>query len=189
MNLQILPKYRPLILFILIILLTYLSLFILSLLNPSLKVLKYFFGILASYDLNAIILGIFALILALITFCNEISKRHDEKVDNQIALLDSLLAELETISSDKSEIYGGDDSKGNLQWYLENINSKNENKLDHDINSISYSSYITKLNKNILNLLNFKKLVRTLSYINDKIMQINTHTKKLLLSKATKYNI
>ncbi len=167
--------YAYLLTFFLIIFLIYSFLFLI--LSPELT--TSFFKKLVSYDLNTMIIGIITIVIALITLCVELKKNFERKVANQIKLIDSLLADLENISSDYSEVYGGEPTKGNLQWYKEQILLKNEMSLDHEINKISYDSYITEFESSILTKINFKKLVRTLSYINDKIREINYHTEEL----------
>ncbi len=164
-------------LFILLIITILVYSFLFLVLNPD--PLIDFLKTLASYDLNTIIIGIITIFIAIIALCTELRKSFERKVENQINLIDSLLADLENISSDSSEVYGGEPTKGNLQWYKEQILLKNEMSLDHKINKISYDSYINKLEGNLVRKIEFKKLVRTLSYINDKIREINYHIKEL----------
>ena len=167
--------YTYLLTFFIIIFLIYAFLFLVLSPEQTIPFLKT----LASYDLNTIIIGTITIIIAIIALCVELRKSFERKVENQIKLIDSLLADLENISSDYSEVYGGEPTKGNLQWYKEQILLKNEMSLDHEINKISYDSYITQFEGYLLTKIKFKKLVRTLSYINDKIREINHHTKEL----------
>ena len=167
--------YTYLLTFFIIIFLIYAFLFLVLSPEQTIPFLKT----LASYDLNTIIIGTITIIIAIIALCVELRKSIERKVENQIKLIDSLLADLENISSDYSEVYGGEPTKGNLQWYKEQILLKNEMSLDHEINKISYDSYITQFEGYLLTKIKFKKLVRTLSYINDKIREINHHTKEL----------
>ncbi len=114
-----------------------------------------------------------------------LSENENKRIQGQIKIIDSLLAELEVISSLRNDYYCyGNPPKGNLDWYLEKIReergytNKEEkrpiNELDHEINKISFQNYITKLDASIFKKLNIKRLVRTISYVNDKILQINS---------------
>jgi hypothetical protein len=108
-----------------------------------------------------------------------------EKTTNQLKVILSLLGELEILTSQKSETYWVN-TKGNLNWYLEIFEKNKKNKftkekksinpfleLDHPLNPISFVSYLSIIDSSICRNINVSKLIRTLSYINDKIFQIN----------------
>ncbi len=133
-------------------------------------------------EIGSIILIIY---LALWELHNQRTSEYRKQLSNQLKLLKSISAELDILSSEKSEIYNdGSTVKGNLNWYIEEIN-KNPRSLDHTINHINFELYTISLDNTICKKLEVSKLVRTLSYVNDKINQINVRVLKLQNSKET----
>lgn len=164
--------YLPI--FIFIILVVYLLLFLGYLLFLDINQFTFFLKALAKYDLNTIILGIVTIIIAILALCVELRKRYREKVENQIKLIGGLIAEIDILSAERSEIFnGGESPKGNLIWYQKAILSKNIMVLDHPVPNIWLDKYITGFDKSILKTLDTSKLSRTLSYLNNKCNEIN----------------
>ena len=128
---------------------------------------------------------IFAIGIAWFIYSRESKERKKLEEKEQIKLIDSILAELDIISSDSSKIYFIDSEGkhtttiGNMNWYGETIFKIYHKKLDHKINKLSFQQYITKLDSNICKKIEFPELIRSLSYLNDKIEEINLHTNEL----------
>ena len=160
--------YAYLLTFFIIIFLIYAFLF-LVLSEQTIPFLKT----LASYDLNTIIIGTITIIIAIIALCVELKKSFERKVENQIKLIDGLIAEIDILSAERSEIYGNEKpTKGNLVWYKEEI-TKNPLVLDHIVHKIRFDKYIAEFDKSICKIMDISKLFRTLSYLNNKFDEIN----------------
>ncbi len=119
---------------------------------------------------------------------------HNGKVNEQIKIIEGLLAELDVLERDNQEIYGGEVIKGNISWYKEIIDNTEKNYLnilDHKINSIHIETYIAKLDSNLCSRLEIRKLIRHLSNVNDKISQLNYYVfeKKKLKYRKNCLNI
>ena len=133
---------------------------------------------LENYGLISLFSILVASLIAIYIYYSEKYSQYKKDKREQVKLVNGLLAELNIISSDSSETYFGC-TKGNLEWYNEEIGNDVPKKLDHDINKLSFQEYITRLDSNICRNINFEKLVRSLSYLNDKIAEINHHTNRL----------
>ncbi len=116
--------------------------------------------------------------IALFVYFSQLEEKKKEQKNEQKKLLDSLIAELKIISHQGFETYFGH-TKGNIQWYKEEIEKNQPNTLDYPINQLSFQNYITKFDSNICKKIKFEKLIRSLSYLNDKVFEINNHTEKL----------
>jgi len=88
-------------------------------------------------------------------------------IQNQIKILEGIFNELLILNGEGLEIYGGQITKGNLDAL------KNKENIGHDVNHIQFQEYVTQFDQSLLRLINVGKLIRTLSYINDKITIIN----------------
>lgn len=171
------PLYKTLIFGLVFITIIYLIVSLFSFIffpNVILESLKN----LETYGLISLLSILVASLIAIYIYYSEKYSQYKGSKREQIKLIDSILAELKIISSDSFETYFGC-TKGNLEWYREEIENNVPKKLDHDINKLSFQEYITRLDSNICRYINFEKLVRSLSYLNDKITQINSHTNEL----------
>ena len=126
------------------------------------------------------IVGIVSTItIAIILYNLERREFFRDKVREQIKILASLKAELTILSGLNTEIYGGDTTIGNLDWYRDKIFNNRIVDLIHPINRLSFENYTSIINSSICNRVDVAKLVRSLSYINDKIYTINQTIDKL----------
>src|SRR3989338_10230147 len=96
--------YTYLLTFFIIIFLIYAFLFLVLSPEQTIPFLKT----LASYDLNTIIIGTITIIIAIIALCVELRKNFERRVENQIKLIDGLIAEIDILSAERSEIYGNE---------------------------------------------------------------------------------
>lgn len=130
------------------------------------------------------IISIFAALFSAYVFYNlEKEDRSKKDIVEQLKIIEGLIAELEILSSTESVSYFNP-TEGNLNWYKKELEKETPKNLDHSINSLNFNNYITSLDKNICQNIDFLKLVRSLSYMNDKISQINTSV--IEINKANK---
>lgn len=137
----------------------------------------YFIRYLESFLTSVLaVLAIFISTAAVfVTYFGSQRDSHNKQVKEQIKIIEGLLAELDVLDSFNKEIYGGEATKGNINWYGELVESGKDyfGVLDHKINSIHIDSYIIKLDSGLCQDLEIGNLVRTLSNINDKISELN----------------
>ena len=136
------------------ILLTFIPLIIPILLFLSV----YLFKIIQFDSFLEIIITSFAVIIALYTFFANQKDLHNNKIIEQIFLMDGLIAELNSV-------------QGNIEWYEKEINSDAFLKLNHPINKIHIENYLSRLNGRFFNKMGFS----IISNIGDKIYQLNSH--------------
>lgn len=119
--------------------------------------LVYIFNIISLSDFLEITITSFAIIFAIYTFLANQRDMHNNKVDEQIYLIEGLLAELSFIQE-------------NINWYKKDIEDNVFLKLDHQINRIYIENYLARLNGKFFNKIGFANI----SNINDKITQLNS---------------
>lgn len=150
--------------------------------NPSLtSSIIEFFRDLESVGFNTVFVGVVALVAAYWIFAIEKEGRKKERIKNQMKLIDGLIAEIDIISALQSYVYGKKDHTiGNLIWYEECLKDfKRINELDHEVNKINFDKYIAEFDASICKEIELKKLFRTLSYLNDKVFQINHYVENM----------
>jgi hypothetical protein len=113
--------------------------------------------------------------LALLIFFKNQRDVHNKQVREQIKIINGMLGELDVLQGDKQEVYGGGTTIGNINWYKEAIEQNKIKKLNHKINLIHMESYLINFDGELCETLNVRKLIRTLSNINDKIAQLNSY--------------
>ncbi len=120
-------------------------------------------------DISQFIISSFAILIAFYTFFANQRHNHNDKINEQIYLIEGLFSELDIISS-------------NISWYKKEIENNLPKKLDHPINKVHMENFLTRINGKFFNKEGFK----TISNINDKINQLNTQVSEVRSNKNFK---